>query len=156
MIIRMLQGAWAADVRRIKANQPILGQRKDLLEFMFGSEREPLNVYQPILMDVQEGGCLYCRRAIRKSAAVDHFIPWARYPMDLGHNFVLAHAKCNLHKSSHLAGLPHLESWLERNADSVGLMAEQFDAKGIVHDMDSSVQIAHWAYGQAAVADGLL
>ena len=26
---------------------------------------------------------------------VDHFIAWSRYPVDLGHNLVLAHNGCN-------------------------------------------------------------
>jgi hypothetical protein len=34
---------------------------------------------------------------------VDHFIPWSRYPADLGHNFVLAHDRCINAKSDYLA-----------------------------------------------------
>ncbi len=35
------------------------------------------------------------------TAHIDHFIPWSRYPIDLGHNFVLAHAGCNSAKAYH-------------------------------------------------------
>jgi len=41
---------------------------------------------------VQEGHCFCCsRRRLRDTVAVDHFVPWRRYPFDLAHNFVLAH-----------------------------------------------------------------
>ena len=33
------------------------------------------------------------------TAHIDHFIPWPRYPIDLGHNFVLAHAGCSSAKA---------------------------------------------------------
>jgi 5-methylcytosine-specific restriction endonuclease McrA len=35
-------------------------------------------------------------------AHIDHFIPWSRFPVDLGNNFVLALATCNGKKSDRL------------------------------------------------------
>jgi len=32
----------------------------------------------------------------RGEPVVDHFVPWARYPLDLGHNFVLADEEASL------------------------------------------------------------
>jgi len=146
MIVRMLQGAWVDEVRTLKKNQPTLGQRRDLTEFLFGSERESLTAYQPILRELQDGFCFYCRHRIKAAGAVDHFIPWARYPLDLGHNFVLAHPKCNSDKSDHLAALPHLRNWCKRNTVHEPWLSEQFDKKGLLHDLNSTMQIAIWSY----------
>lgn len=113
LITDMVRGAWARHIRRI--NGPTLGDAADLHGFLFGSERSDLGVFKPILMDLQHGECFYCSRRLRDAVEVDHFIPWSRYPVDLGHNFVLAHKSCNNHKSDHIAAEIHLENWVERN-----------------------------------------
>jgi 5-methylcytosine-specific restriction endonuclease McrA len=88
----------------------------DLGTFLFGQERVSLDLYRPILMDVQGGKCLYCGRELTKRSHVDHFIPWSRYAADLGHNnLVLAHDRCNGDKSDYLAAVRHLAAWVERN-----------------------------------------
>jgi 5-methylcytosine-specific restriction endonuclease McrA len=46
---------------------------------------------------------------------VDHFIAWARYPVDLGHNFVLADSRCNSKKRDRLPAYEHLCEWVDRN-----------------------------------------
>jgi hypothetical protein len=46
---------------------------------------------------------------------VDHFIAWACYPIDLGHNFVLADRSCNNQKRDRLLAFRHLAAWKERN-----------------------------------------
>lgn len=76
-----------------------------------------LDAYRPILLDVQKGVCLYCRKPLSKQSQVDHFVPWSRYPADLGHNFVLAHDKCNNAKSDFLAAENHLAAWMKRNPE---------------------------------------
>jgi CRISPR/Cas system Type II protein with McrA/HNH and RuvC-like nuclease domain len=81
---------------------------------------------------------------------VDHFIPWWRYPTDLGHNFVLAHASCNRQKSDRLAAEPHLERWAERNWTHGPGLAAEFDLRRVRHDLTASKRIARWAYGHAA------
>ena len=32
----------------------------------------------------------YCGGRLDAAAAVNHFVPWSRYPVDFGHNFVLS------------------------------------------------------------------
>ncbi len=84
-----VRSAWLRDVRSL--NGDLLGETLDLREFLFGAERKALAVVRPVLMDLQNGKCFYCAEAIRGGGGhVDHFIPWSKYPIDLGHNFVLA------------------------------------------------------------------
>jgi 5-methylcytosine-specific restriction endonuclease McrA len=114
-------------------NAADLGNATDLGSFLFGQERSSLDVYRPILMDLQHGRCFYCHGDLEKRAEVDHFIPWSRYPSDLGHNFVLAHATCNLKKSDYLACEYHLAVWTERNR--VTGLDTGFSEAGILHDL---------------------
>jgi hypothetical protein len=81
---------------------------------------------------------------------VDHFIPWSRYPVDLGHNFVLAHAACNRAKSDHLAAEAHLERWLQRNEEHGQVLAAEFDRQELLHDLATSTHVTHWSYSQSA------
>ena len=78
----------------------------DLSEFLFGAERSGLRSIADGLLDLQRGACFYCAGKLRESGEVDHFIPWSRYPLDLGHNFVLAHASCNRDKRDMLSAPP--------------------------------------------------
>lgn len=149
MIANLIQGAWINKVRTIQANQTILGQKKDLVEFMFGTPRESLKHYQTILAPLQNNRCFYCDKRINSQGAVDHFIPWSRYPVDLGHNFVFSHTSCNNAKSDHLAGESHLAHWLERNERYGDDIAHSCDRQGLAHNCDTSVRIAQWAYRQA-------
>ena len=111
---------------------------------------------KPILLDFQKGDCFYCRRPLRREFAhVDHFVPWSRYPVDLGHNFVLAHATCNSNKSDRLACADHLNAWVgqvERVAPELG---REFDRSGISNDFKTSVRIVNWAYTQTFASRGL-
>jgi hypothetical protein len=147
LVTDLVRGAWLRYVRRYNAS--VLGESSELGSFLFGSERSNLAVYQPILMEVQRGLCFYCERALRTSGEVDHFVAWSRYPVDLGHNFVLADAACNRHKSDHLAAEPHLERWLLRNDLHHSTLLEAFGRAGVVHDRASSERVAQWAYAQA-------
>nr|WP_258223061.1 HNH endonuclease [Aeromonas sp. HMWF016] len=52
---------------------------------------------------------------IQGNGEVDHFIPWRHYPIDLGHNFVLAHASCNWSKGDFLAAPEYRDAWYEQN-----------------------------------------
>lgn len=45
--------------------------------------------------------------------------------VDLGHNFVLAHASCNNQKRDRLAGMRYLERWLRRSVDHGREFAER-------------------------------
>jgi len=90
-----------------KVNGKQFGNLTDLGSFLFGRERGDLEAYRPILRDIQSGRCFYCRKDLRQRMEVDHFVPWSRYPMDLGHNFVLAHPSCNNAKSDHIGNRRH-------------------------------------------------
>jgi hypothetical protein len=141
-------------VRRF--NTDLLGEQADLGEFLFGSERANLGVLVPILKEFQHGECFYCRRPLKgESAHVDHFIPWSRYPVDLGHNFVLAHATCNGNKSDRLAAAGHLDAWVERQERDARILTTEFNRHSIVNDQLSSARIANWAYTNTFECHGL-
>jgi len=147
LILDLVRGAWLRFVR--SRNLSVLGSTVDLSAFLFGTERSSLALYQPILMEVQRGECFYCGGRLQSTAAVDHFVPWSRYPIDLGHNFVLAHISCNSSKADHLAAERHLERWLGRN-EALGPQLEgSFRDANILHDAHASRAIAHWAYSTA-------
>lgn len=150
----LVEGAWADFVRKL--NLGALGQTVELRDFLFGAERSSLSELPPILEEVQKGACFYCAEAMGTDRAVDHFIPWAKYPVDLGHNFVLAHARCNAAKTDYLACEKHLERWGRRNADHGGWLGTEFSGSGIQHDLEASRSIARWAYEQTKLADGLV
>ncbi|MSR21892.1 MAG: HNH endonuclease [Gemmatimonadetes bacterium] len=150
MLVDMIEGAWSHFIQR--HNPRLLKQVTDLRSFLFGSERAVLDAPRFLLRDVQEGRCFYCTRPIAARADVDHFIPWRRYPLDLGHNLVLAHPACNSKKSDLLAAEEHLERWVERNRTS-GLEAS-FEGVGIRHSLTATLRVAAWAYGQVHKAGG--
>jgi hypothetical protein len=148
----LIQGAWARFVRKV--NSPDLGDVTDLGTFLFGQERSSLEQYRAILIEVQHGNCFYCHRALDKRKDVDHFIPWSRYPSDLGENFVLAHASCNAKKSDYLAYEEHLAAWQERNATHGKELAERLKQAGLPSDLNACVGIAFWAYSQTEQVGG--
>lgn len=85
---------------------------------------------------------------------MDHFIPWSRYPADLGWNFVLAHSSCNNAKSDHLAAEDHLARWAERNDKHRDELNERLVEAGLPCDLESARQIAKWVYQQTETARG--
>jgi HNH endonuclease len=148
----LVRGAWVRYFRRY--NQEILGTTTDLVEFLFGSERSDLGPVREILETVQSK-CFYCNRPLPQHAGhVDHFIPWSKYPVDLGHNFVLAHDKCNLAKADHLAAADYLEAWAYRNTLHRIYLKDEFTRRGVLHDLPTSIRIANWAYQQTFDVDG--
>ena len=152
----LVRGAWVRFIRGTKQNQDVLGTTVDLYEFLFGSDRASLSDMVPILTSVQSGGCFYCGKTMKDGAAhVDHFIPWSRYAVDLGHNFVLAHDKCNLAKADHVAVARHLDVWVERNDRCGTELASAFHDRGVQHDLPTTLRITNWTYSQIAMANGL-
>ena len=87
---------------------------------------------------------------------MDHFIPWSRYPLDLGHNFVLAHGSCNHDKRDMLAASGHLERWVQRNDNEVAALGDVFNAARFPFDADASLSVAEWAYENAERAGALV
>ena len=150
----LVRGAWVRYVRR--NNHDVLGTTADLTEFLFGSERADLSTIQAVLCEVEGSKCFYCERPLRGGAChVDHFIPWSRYPVDLGHNFVLAHDTCNSAKADHLAAGEYLAKWAERNRSCASALSDGFARRQVLHDLPTSVRVARWAYGQASAVGGL-
>lgn len=148
----LIEGAWVRFVQKVNAES--LGNLSDLGTFLFGQARTNLDAYRPILLEVQGGACLYCRRTLARQGQVDHFIPWSRYPADLGHNFVLAHDRCNNAKSDHLAAEDHLAAWLERNREHQAELEARLLEASLPCDPMATVQIARWVYEQTEKASG--
>ena len=148
----LIKGAWVRFVQKLNANK--LGNLTDLGTFLFGQERTSLDAYRLILMDVQHGKCLYCGGSLPKQTEVDHFIPWSHYPADLGHNFVLAHARCNNAKSDHLAAEKHLAAWVERNQRHQQELQSRLKEAALPCDESAAIQIARWSYQQTEKANG--
>lgn len=152
MIVDMVEGAWSQYIRR--HNQQRLGTNVDLRSFLFGVDRAALSQYRGILEDLQEGRCFYCQGRLPREYHVDHFIPWRRYPVDLGHNFVLAHRRCNSQKGDRLAAPAHLERWQTRNETHGAELSSRFREGDIRFDLGTSYQVARWAYEQVERAGG--
>jgi len=155
LLVDLVRGAWVRYVRR--HNAQLLGEGADFYTFLFGQERAPglLARCAELLREAQRGRCLYCERRVLSEGQVDHFIPWALYPIDLGHNLVLAHAGCNQRKSDHLAAEDHLEARLGRSRDQRAALEREFDDANVLHDRAASERIAGWAYAQVAASRGL-
>jgi len=151
LVLDAVRGAWVRQINRIGANRLVLAD-SDLASFLFGSERRSLEAFARILHDHQRGRCLYCHRAIRSGGDVDHFIAWSRYPVDLGHNLVLAHPRCNRDKRDFLAHPTHLENWYRSNVDKADELAQRLDAAKLLHDEERTCAIAWWAYEQGEAA----
>jgi hypothetical protein len=90
LISDLVRGAWGRLIR--EQNLEVLGETADLTEFLFGSDRI-LAVGRPVLLDILTPAATH----------VDHFIARARYPVDSGHNFVLADSRCSGQKRDRLS-----------------------------------------------------
>jgi hypothetical protein len=107
-------------------------------------------------MDLQNGRCFYCGTNLKPvSSHVDHFIPWARYTVDLGHNFVLADGSCNGKKRDRLPACKHLAAWSERNSRYGEQIRTALEERGMVSQLGASIRVAPWAYSQTEAAGGL-
>lgn len=154
LVADLVKGAWARYLRRY--NPDILGTGHDLHEFLFGSERSNLSTAISVLREFQKGECFYCQRSLKDEFIhVDHFVPWSRYPVDLGHNLVLAHANCNERKSDRLAAGVHLERWVEHTTAHGADLQRELGHSGILSDVKVCARIADWAYGQTFHVQGL-
>ena len=150
LIRRLAQTEWLRFVLSLQQNQPALGSAVGLSEFLFGSSRAAVaaKVSEP-LRQLQHGQCFYCGRKLPAAAAVDHFIPWSRYPRDLAHNLVLAHGACNSHKSDSLGGEIYLERWARFLSDHDADLVTIGNDAGLLVDRATSIAVAEWSYGHA-------
>lgn len=114
----LIQRTWALEVAKINKLE-----ESKLESFLFGVKRAAAAKLTGPLRDIQNDRCFYCDDRFtdteKKKPAVDHFIPWARYPNDGLSNYVLAHSDCNSAKSDHLADVGHFSHWMDRNHDKV-------------------------------------
>jgi hypothetical protein len=151
LVLDAVRGAWMRQIASIGANRPLLGDA-DLASFLFGSERSSLEHFRALLRDHQGGRCLYCRKELRGAGCVDHFIAWSRYPVDLGHNLVLAHDACNAKKRDFLAYPAHLERWRVSHLERASELSKRFDSLALPHEELRTRAIAWWAYEQGEAA----
>ena len=84
-----------------------------------------------------------------RSGQVDHFIPWARYPLDSPFNLVLASKRENQRLRDELKPAALRQRWLARNDAHLELFVapepEGFGAeKG---DREAVRAVAGWVYG---------
>jgi hypothetical protein len=151
----LARNGWLREVRDNPRNAYAMGATQSLETFLFGDERVPLRRVRDVLLPVQEGRCFYCAGPLTDAMHVDHFVPWALYPSNLGHNFVLADQLCNEDKSDLLADVSHLRRWCTRNETSGAQLAEAFMAHGLLADLNASRSIARWAYERARATDSV-
>ena len=87
-----------------------------LEKILFGFDRIATVRVRAALWQVQEQRCFYCKDRISSPdrGEVDHFIPWARYPDNGIHNFVVADPRCNANKREFLAASAHVKQWVAR------------------------------------------
>ena len=154
---RLVKGAWVEWIQNQKRNRALVGSN-DLYGFLFGSERVPLEPYRRLLREIQDSQCFYCGCDLRRrKSEVDHFVPWSRYSLDLGHNFVLACGRCNGGKRDMLAAAPRfVEQWLERNARHAYAIELYLQEEHLPHDRVGSMAVTRWAYEQAHRSQALL
>ena len=152
IVIELVQSAWLRYVRRY--NLTSLNEVADLEKFLFGDARSGLIRYVPMLRDIQKDLCFYCGGQFNSAWDVDHFIPFSRFSVDLGHNFVLAHPACNRQKSDHIAAERHLAAWIDRNTTGEAMIRDALGTIGVHHDLGASVRVARWAYTQIADSGG--
>lgn len=146
LVVHLARNAWLLKIQSIKQNQHIIGAQSQLYDFLFGSDRQSLAKAVPVLLEIQKGNCFYCKKPLGNSKQVDHFIPFARYAHDLGHNFVLAHGKCNNAKRDLLAAPKFKDDWINQNL----VLHEHVITKGLESyfycDAAKSLAVADWAY----------
>lgn len=155
LLASLARNGWLREVRDNPRNAYAVGATQSLETFLFGDDRVPLGRVRDVLMPVQEERCFYCGERLR-IAHVDHFIPWALYPSNLGHNFVLADARCNADKSDLLADIHHFARWNDRNARFGATLGAALNASGFVCDLEASRGIARWAYERARATRAVL
>jgi 5-methylcytosine-specific restriction endonuclease McrA len=154
LVVHLSVTEWVEKVQTIKANQTLLGSQSQLQEFLFGTNRAALKIVAPLLIDIQKGLCFYCQKPMNlkneketnKTPEVDHFIPFKRYPNDLAHNFVAAHADCNNNKRDHLAAFAHRDRWLEQNLDMHKAEIRNTLQPYFYCDSGKSLAVSNWAY----------
>jgi 5-methylcytosine-specific restriction endonuclease McrA len=155
LIQQLARSHWVDHIKSNRRNSGVIGESSDLESFLFSVSRTALVEYGALLRRLTGASCFYCRRTLSDEMDVDHFIPFALYPRDLAHNFVLAHPACNRSKSDSLAAYDHLARWLERNDRWSNGIAEISEESGLVHDVAAMREIGNWSYCAGSDAGGV-
>jgi hypothetical protein len=110
-------------VRMVASLNDLGLMEEDLYKHLFGAERV---VFPPRLradlVHLQKGACFYCAEPLA-TTAVDHFLPWSRWPNDAVENLVIAHPSCNNRKSDRVPGPGSLARWADRMKNQAGDLA---------------------------------
>jgi 5-methylcytosine-specific restriction endonuclease McrA len=146
LVNQLSRSHWIQHVKGNRLNHPFLGEVDDLESFLFETPRQALVTIGIELRKLVDNRCFYCGGKVHE-ADVDHFIPFAQYPRDLMHNFVLAHPTCNRSKSDTLAAKGHLENWREYSSRHAENLAEIGIRTGRSASLHSSVAVTQWSYG---------
>lgn len=150
IINKLCQQYWIEFIR--KNNQILFSDKIDLQEFLFGRPRQNLSLFVPLLTELQESRCFYCDKPIKnpvKSAEVDHFIPWSKYPNDTAHNFVLADHECNNAKRDYLAHPKFYDKWQQRNRALGQQIHDYAYEHNFFTNQEQSYKVGVWAYQMA-------
>jgi 5-methylcytosine-specific restriction endonuclease McrA len=150
LVNQLARTHWVQHVKRNRHNLPVLGDADDLEEFLFETPRLTLSTVAAGLRKITNGRCFYCRD--KGQTEVDHFIPFALYPRDLMHNFVLAHPACNRSKSDTLAAKVHLDHWLDFTDHYTVELVEVGKRAGVIADITASLAVTRWGYEMAAAS----
>ncbi|WP_417655255.1 S24 family peptidase [Pseudoalteromonas atlantica] len=146
LVVYLAKNAWLQKIQSIKHNQALIGPQSQLQEFLFGVDRNALTKAKPVLVELQSNTCFYCQKPMKNDVEVDHFIPFARYANDLGHNFVAAHRTCNNNKRDFLAAQQHRERWQNQNL-VVNSQIISNELSAYFHcDAVKSLAVSNWAY----------
>lgn len=153
LVVYLAKNAWLQKIQSIKHNQELIGPQSQLHDFLFGLDRNGLGKAKPILEELQSGLCFYCQKPLKENTEVDHFIPFARYSNDLGHNFVAAHRACNNNKRDFLAAQCHRDRWQDQNLVQHKSIIERELSAYFHCDADKSLAVSNWAY-QVGISSG--
>ena len=146
LVTYLAKSGWLQKIQSITYNKNLIGLSSELHDFLFGFDRNALTKAKPVLVELQSNNCFYCQKPMKNDVEVDHFIPFARYANDLGHNFVAAHRTCNNNKRDFLAAQQHRERWQKQNL-VVNSQIISNELSAYFHcDADKSLAVSNWAY----------
>lgn len=145
LIQRLARTGWITHIKGNHRNHAILGVGDDPSDFLFSPTHQSLAKMSQGLKKLEGNLCLYCDGKT-DAFDIDHFIPFPLYPMELAHNPVSAHPKCNRSKSDAVAARFHLEKWPLRFARQADDIAQIGRDAGIKFDAKTVDRVAHWAY----------
>ena len=151
LIQQQARNGWVRHISANRRNAAALGDSEGLESFLFETSRQSLALIAEGLQQLSNGRCFYCLRSVTKPD-IDHFIPFALYPRDSAHNFVVAHPACNNSKSNTLAAKDHLSRWVEHVRINTDDLSEIGESAGLVGDAVASESVARWAYESGAAA----